>query len=116
MKWFLAKIVYRIICGSGNHTPQFDEQLRLIEADSEEDAFKKATSIGFNEEARFFNSRQQLVSWQFINVSEIYLLEDLRHGVEIYSRVTEVDDVETYISLINKKAESISETQYSLAG
>ena len=43
MKWFLAKIVYRIICGSGNHTPQFDEQLRLIEADSEEDAFKKAT-------------------------------------------------------------------------
>ena len=30
MKWYLAKIVYRIICGEGNHTPQFDEQLRLI--------------------------------------------------------------------------------------
>ena len=26
MHWFLAKIVYRIICGSGEHTAQFDEQ------------------------------------------------------------------------------------------
>ena len=32
MNWYLAKIVYRIICGQGNHTAQFDEQLRLIQA------------------------------------------------------------------------------------
>jgi hypothetical protein len=28
MRWFVAKIVYQIICGNGNHMPQFDEQLR----------------------------------------------------------------------------------------
>ncbi|MEP7129294.1 MAG: DUF4288 domain-containing protein, partial [Chitinophagales bacterium] len=29
MNWYLAKIVFRIICGDGLHQPQFDEQLRL---------------------------------------------------------------------------------------
>jgi len=42
MNWYLAKIVFRIVCGDGEHTPQFDEQLRLILASSKEEAFKKA--------------------------------------------------------------------------
>jgi hypothetical protein len=29
MQWYLAKLVFQIICGDGNHRPQFDEQLRL---------------------------------------------------------------------------------------
>ncbi|MEJ0081220.1 MAG: DUF4288 domain-containing protein [Puia sp.] len=41
MSWYLTKIVYRIICGQGNHTAQFDEQLRLIEADNSQEAFEK---------------------------------------------------------------------------
>ncbi len=41
MNWYLSKIVYRIICGQGNHTPQFDEQLRLIQAESTQEAFEK---------------------------------------------------------------------------
>ena len=32
MNWYLAKIVYRILCGEGEHTAQFDEQLRLVSA------------------------------------------------------------------------------------
>jgi len=34
MNWYLAKMVFRIICGEGNHTAQFDEQLRLISGES----------------------------------------------------------------------------------
>ncbi|HEV3251858.1 MAG TPA: DUF4288 domain-containing protein, partial [Puia sp.] len=45
MNWYLAKIVFRIICGEGQHIPQFDEQLRLIEAGNEVEAFEKATNI-----------------------------------------------------------------------
>jgi hypothetical protein len=33
MKWYLAKFVYQVISGNGNHSPQFDEQMRLIRAD-----------------------------------------------------------------------------------
>ena len=45
MNWFLAKIVYRIVCGDGDHTPQFDEQLRLVQATDESSAFEKAKAI-----------------------------------------------------------------------
>ena len=45
MNWYMAKIVFRIICGEGHHTPQFDEQLRLIGATNEEEAFEKAKAI-----------------------------------------------------------------------
>ena len=45
MNWYLAKMVYRIICGDGNHTPQFDEQLRLIKAQDEFHAFQKIVKL-----------------------------------------------------------------------
>ena len=25
MNWFLAKIIFRIVCGNGDHAPQFDK-------------------------------------------------------------------------------------------
>lgn len=59
MSWFLSKIVYQIICGEGDHTPQFDEQLRLIEADDEATAFTKARTIGELEQEMFFNQQQK---------------------------------------------------------
>ena len=48
MNWYVAKIVFRIISGEGNHNAQFDEQLRLISAEDEHQAFEKATAIGMN--------------------------------------------------------------------
>ena len=107
MKWYLAKIVFRIICGDGNHTAQFDEQLRLIAADSEHDAFEKAIAIGKNEEDCFYNLKRQLVHWQFVNISELYLLNELNDAAEIYSRINEVDDADAYVTFVHRKAESI---------
>lgn len=46
MNWYLAKMVFRILCGDGNHRAQFDEQLRLISAVSREEAFHKALEWG----------------------------------------------------------------------
>src|ERR1700748_642642 len=107
MSWYLTKIVYRIICGQGNHTAQFDEQLRLIEADSSKEAFEKATTIGQKEEDKFFNEEQKLVQWKFINVAELYKLSGLLDGAELYSRIQETDDAETYIELANRRAAHI---------
>ena len=86
---------------------QFDEQLRLIAAGNEDEAFEKATSIGKNEEDSFYNLKQQLVRWQFINVSELYHLSDLIDGAEMYSRINEVDDAAAYITFVHRRAESI---------
>jgi hypothetical protein len=58
MNWYLSKIIFRIICGEGQHTPQFDEQLRLIAAANEEEAFDKAMAIGQREQDGFYNHEQ----------------------------------------------------------
>lgn len=107
MNWYLAKMVFRIICGEGEHTPQFDEQLRLVSADSKEEAFSKSLQLGQTEEEAFLNRKEQLVRWQFINVSELYLLSELIDGAELYSRIEERDNAESYIYTVNQKAESI---------
>ncbi len=106
MNWFLAKITYQIVCGNGNHTPQFEEQLRLVGASDEQEAFYKAKSIGLAEQETFYNQKQELVQWVFINVSELYQL-NLADGAELYSRITEQDHAGKYIDLLHLKAEEI---------
>jgi len=109
MKWYLAKIVFQIVCGDGQHTAQFDEQLRLIAASGEDEAFEKANAMGRNGEESFYNLKQQLVRWTFINVSELYHLSELIDGAEMYSRINEVDDADAYIRFVHRRAESIRE-------
>jgi hypothetical protein len=107
MNWFLAKIVYRIVCGDGDHTAQFDEQLRLIEAADEKSAFAKATAIGAQEQEMFMNQQRKLVQWQFVNVCELYKISALIDGAELYSRIHETENAHLYMDLVNKKAAHI---------
>jgi len=107
MKWYLAKIVFRIVCGEGQHTAQFDEQLRLIAASDKEAAFVKAKDMGKKEEDTFLNRKEQLVQWQFINISELYLLSELIDGAELYSRIEEKENAEAYVYTIHQKAENL---------
>jgi hypothetical protein len=107
MNWYLSKLVFRIICGDGDHTPQFDEQLRLVSASSKEDAFRKAQETGQQAQETFYNRKEQLVQWQFINVSELYRISELIDGAELYSRIEERDNAEAYIHIVHQKAENI---------
>jgi hypothetical protein len=102
MNWYLSKLVFRIICGEGMHTAQFDEQLRLIRAEDELHAFQKARSIGEREcmTAGFTNN----VKWKFIDVSELHHLSDFIDGAEIYSKITEEEDSAKYIRTTQKRA------------
>jgi hypothetical protein len=104
MNWYLAKIVYRIICGDGEHTAQFDEQLRLIHAANKEEAFNKAQLIGKKEEDTFYNLKEELVQWQFINISELYKVGEMIDGAELYSRIEEKDNGDIYTDIVNRKA------------
>ncbi|MGE7774354.1 MULTISPECIES: DUF4288 domain-containing protein [Chitinophaga] len=104
MYWYVAKIVYQIICGTGDHLPQFDEQLRLISATSKAEAWKKAVQIGEQEQYAFRNQREELVEWRYINVPELHTLDELKDGMEIYSRVEEPDNANSYVALLQMKA------------
>ncbi|MEO8582367.1 MAG: DUF4288 domain-containing protein [Flavitalea sp.] len=109
MNWYVTKIVFRIICGEGNHTAQFDEQLRLIHASDKEEAYLKAFEIGAGEEDSFKNERNEWVQWKFLNVSELYKLPSLNDGAELYSRIRETKNPQHYIDVLNKKAAEIKE-------
>ncbi len=112
MKWYLAKTVHRIICGEGNHTPQFDEQLRLVSASDEDEAYAKAFRIGCQEEDTFHNQRQQLVQWKFVDIAELYCLNELIDGAELYSRINEVDDASNYTDSVRRKAAAIRNREF----
>ena len=111
MKWYLAKLVYRIICGEGNHKPQFDEQLRLIHAEDDLHAFQKARTTGHREEDTFLNNSQKLVHWKFIDVPELHPLNELTDGAELYSRICEEDDADNYIKITHKRAAHLLENR-----
>ena len=104
MNWYIAKIVFGISAENTEHKPQFDEQLRLIAAASEEEAFLKARTIGIGEEDTFLNDRKNRVKWEFINVAEILPLNKIEDGAEIYSQIHETDEAKSYIHCIHQKA------------
>lgn len=104
MKWYLAKLVFHILCGNGKHTPQFDEQLRLIYAEDDLHAFHKARKIG---DAENEDETKLPVKWKFIDVSELHLLAEITDGAEIYSRINEEESAEIYIGNIKKRAKGL---------
>lgn len=104
MNWYISKIVFKISAENTQHKPQFDEQLRLIAAGTEEEAFLKARTIGLSEEDSFLNARKNTVKWEFINVAEIVPLKKLEDGMEIYSQIHETEEAKSYIHCIHQKA------------
>jgi len=107
MNWYIAKIVFSISAENTNHTPQFDEQLRLIAASDKGQAFIKARTIGIVEENSFFNDRHNRVKWEFINIAEIVPVQNLEDGTEIYSQIHETNEAKSYIHCIHEKARFI---------
>ena len=104
MDWFLAKLVFRVVCGRGDHTPQFDEQVRLVNAEDELHAFHKARLLGEGEcwNGEFENAIG--AKWKFIDVIELHQLTRFADGAEIYAAIKEEADANLYIRGVQKKA------------
>ncbi|MBC7886330.1 MAG: DUF4288 domain-containing protein [Ferruginibacter sp.] len=104
MNWFLAKLVFRIVCGQGNHTPQFDEQLRLIYADDELHAFHKARLLGEGDCIKDQGEMAVHIKWKFIDVTELHPLAQVADGAEITSLIKEEANADLYIRSIQRAA------------
>lgn len=114
MNWYIAKLIFRIVCGEGKHAAQFDEQLRLFSAASKQEALDKARATGAAEAVCFPNQHAQMVQWKFIDVSELYQLHNVVDGAELYSRIEEREDGAGYESFVRTKAEYIAAQTTSL--
>jgi hypothetical protein len=102
MNWYLTKMIFRIICGNGNHRAQFDEQIRLIQAPTPEEAYGKAMAFARAEGTAAENN--PAVRWEFVNIAELLQLNGLVDGAELYSKVKEEDDPSLYEQLIHRRA------------
>lgn len=104
MNWYVVKLIFRIISGEGRHNPQFDEQLRLISATSDIEAYQKAKRIGLDAQDDFLNNAKQHVKWQFIDVAEINSLNELGDGTELYYQIHETENADLYIAWAHHKS------------
>ena len=107
MNKYIAKIAFQIVSGDGKHTPQFDEQFRIFEAKTENEALTKARAKGKAEEISFLNDNKENVSWKYIGVLELLELKDMADGAQIYSVTEEAEDATNYINLVRQKERTI---------
>jgi hypothetical protein len=98
MNWYVTKLIFRILSGDGNHPAQFDEQLRLVQADDEKSAFDKATSIGLGIQDSFKEAQKQTVRWEFVDVTEVNIINQLADGTELHYQIHEAPDADLYIA------------------
>ena len=107
MKWYLVKLVYQVVSGKGAHTPQFDEQLRLIRAEELDWAREKAKVLGQIGAFTFLNDRKEEVKWKFIDVVDICEIGEIEDGAQLYSTTEEPQDVPSYLNVISAKAKRV---------
>lgn len=107
MEWFIAKLVYQIQSGEGNHQPQFDEQLRLIQAADFSAALSKAKEVGFDQQTTFLNVKKELVNWRFIDVVALDKIQSMSDKSEVYSQIVETDSASEYINDLKIRARKV---------
>ena len=107
MNKYIVKLVFHIVTESGNNQSQFDEQYRMVEAHSMEDAFHKARYVGQGEEDSFLDIHKNKVNWNFVDVAEVYPLNDFADGEQIFSTTQEVPDSLSFIRYIRQKSMEI---------
>ncbi len=115
MEKYLAKLIFNINIDNGNDASQFDEQIRIIASHSLEDAFYKARVIGKKEEETFLDSDNKLVTWQFIDVLEVYPLGEVKDGEQVYSNTHKIKDTGSFIKFIRQKSMEIQAKNLTFA-
>lgn len=107
MNWYITKVVFKVSEKDSPETGHFDEQLRLVAADSKEEAFMKARTLGLSEEDLSYYETKKPAAWEFINVSEVIPLQNLNDGIALYSRIHKTKETGAYITTIHQKAMAI---------
>ncbi|TDO27070.1 DUF4288 domain-containing protein [Sediminibacterium goheungense] len=104
MEWFLAKLIYRFQSPSEPDPVQFDEQLRLVQADDALHAFHKAQQIGHQEQLIADAQTIHQINWHFIDVTELYKLNNMIDGAEVLSQICLPADSMRYQQEVRLKA------------
>ena len=97
MDWQIAKLAFQIVSPLASGASQFDEQIRLIQANNKFSALSKIKLIAHNEEQETPDIDSSKVSWKFVAVLDLQHLGELNDGAKIYYSISETDDTARYI-------------------
>src|SRR5436190_1258095 len=90
-KWYLADTIMEIKV-DGDNGITIDSNLKLVRADSPEEAYEKALLLGEESEVVYDNLDGKKVTIRFCGLRDLYVIyEELEHGAEIL--YTEYEDV-----------------------
>jgi hypothetical protein len=106
MKKYITKLVFRVVSASGD-LEELDVQFRLVEAPDDLAAFYKARSLGLQEEDSSGSSEK--FSWKFIDVADLYDLDRMRDGDQIFSETRKEEDVTSFVTYVKNKALTLQE-------
>jgi hypothetical protein len=99
----------------GKDAAQFDEQIRVLSAYSLEDAFFKARVIGKKEDETFQDASNKTVCWKFIDVAELYPLDEVDDGGQLFSSSHITSDTQSYIQYVRNKSMEIQAKSLTFA-
>lgn len=91
MDAYVAQLIFQIKC-SENSVEQYEEQWRLVIADSYRDALSEAKNIGSKEESTFVDRHGRTIQWKLIAIKNIERT-DFKNGELLFSNVKEVAPV-----------------------
>lgn len=96
--WYLSELVFRIYCEEHPGMHRFDKQLRLIEALSEREAYRKLLHLAKVETERLNNpSLKERLKWEFAGVGLLHNIEVPEDGSELHYSIDEPEDAEEYL-------------------
>ncbi|MCE3228554.1 MAG: hypothetical protein K0S32_3105 [Bacteroidetes bacterium] len=107
MNWFLVKLIFSVDSEQPVLNAQFDEQLRLIKATNESDAYFKAKQLGKTLQTNFLSEKGEAIAWRFVDVNEVITLSDIKDGMEVYSSTYETSEKENFINSVLQKGIAI---------
>lgn len=106
MNWYLARMIFQIVCGDESRPARFNEQWRLIRADEICWAREKATILGHLDSQQEQN-RAEKIQWKFITVADIFEVPHETDGAHVFSTTEESEDADHYLALITARSKQL---------
>ena len=106
MRTFIVKLVFEVSVG-GQHQ-HFDEQTRLFNALSREEAIEAANALGEEETQQFVNTNGEMVEWKFSGSTDVLEITGKSNGSLLYSESKYNEDVREYGMYIRSKSLAVS--------
>lgn len=104
---YIAQLYFKIETENQNKS-QFDCQLRMIQAENEEEAFFIAKGIGLTESSQFINTNGKLVKWEFVGITSISEFSMNENGTTLFSNTIETDSKDDFSNYIQTKTKDLA--------